>query len=197
MRGIERTRLFRADTDRTDFLVRLAALAEQGALTVYAWALPNHAHRLVRTGTRPLPRSMRSLRTGSAGAVNRRQKRVGHLFQSRDTALVVAAAPSLRDRVRYLHLHPRRANGVPALRTLARCPWTGHSALGGTGPRAWRDTRTSLGQCGPRPRAADRGDARIRGRAAFAAQRQPAGASAAPVRRPALRGAPRTARGCR
>jgi REP element-mobilizing transposase RayT len=54
VRGTERTQLFRTDTDRADFVARLAALAEQGAWTVYAWALlPNHAHLLVRTGPRP------------------------------------------------------------------------------------------------------------------------------------------------
>jgi len=62
VRGIERTAIFRDDRDRADFVARLARLAEAGALTVYAWALlPNHAHLLVRTGTRPLARSMRSL----------------------------------------------------------------------------------------------------------------------------------------
>ena len=82
VRGIERTAIFRDDTDRADFIARFAHLAEQGALTVYAWALlPNHAHLLVRTGTRPLPRRMWSLLTGYAGAFNRRHHRVGHLFQ--------------------------------------------------------------------------------------------------------------------
>jgi hypothetical protein len=58
-------------------VARLATLVEAGAWTVYAWALlPNHAHLLVRTGGRPLPRSMRSILTGYAGAFNRRHKRV-------------------------------------------------------------------------------------------------------------------------
>jgi putative transposase len=83
VRGIERTRIFRDDRNRADFVTRLAALAEQGPLTIYAWALlPNHAHLLVRTGTRPLPCSMRSLLTGYAGAFNRRHKRVGQLSES-------------------------------------------------------------------------------------------------------------------
>lgn len=34
VRGIERTALFRDETDRADFVARLARLAEQGALTV-------------------------------------------------------------------------------------------------------------------------------------------------------------------
>jgi REP element-mobilizing transposase RayT len=54
VRGLERRVIFRDDGDRVDFVARLAAVAEQGAWTVYAWALlPNHAHLLVRTGTRP------------------------------------------------------------------------------------------------------------------------------------------------
>jgi putative transposase len=69
VRGLERRVIFWDDVDCTDFVARLAALAEQGAWTVYAWALlPNHTHLLVRTGTRPLARSMRSLLTGYAAA---------------------------------------------------------------------------------------------------------------------------------
>jgi REP element-mobilizing transposase RayT len=128
--GIERTQIFRSDTDRADFVARLAALAEAGALTVYAWAcLPNHAHLLVRTGRRPLARSMRAFLTGYAGAFNRRHRRVGHLFQNRYRSIVVEAEPYLLELVRYLHLNPLRAQIVGTLRDLARYPWTGHSAL--------------------------------------------------------------------
>jgi putative transposase len=86
VRGLERRVIFRDDTDREDFITRLASLAGAGALTIYAWALlPNHAHILVRTGPRSLARSMRSLLTGYARAFNRRHKRAGHLFQNRSS----------------------------------------------------------------------------------------------------------------
>ncbi len=155
VRGIERTTIFRDDRDRADFVARLARVAEQGALTIYAWALlPNHAHLLVRTGTRPLARSMRSLLTGYAGAFNRRHKRVGHLFQNRYKSIVVEEEPYLLELVRYLHLNPLRAPVVPTLRALDRYAWTGHSALLGTVSRPWQDTRTILRQFGPTlPRA--------------------------------------------
>jgi REP element-mobilizing transposase RayT len=59
VRGLESRAIFRDDVDRADFVARLAALAEAGALTIYAWAmLPNHAHLLLRTESRPLARSM-------------------------------------------------------------------------------------------------------------------------------------------
>ena len=42
-RGIERRRIFISDKDRKDFIARLSAVAQEGALEVYAWALlPNH-----------------------------------------------------------------------------------------------------------------------------------------------------------
>jgi len=158
VRGLERRAIFRDDADRADFVGRLAALAEAGALTIYAWALlPNHAHLLVRTGSRPLARSMRSLLTGYAGAFNRRHKRVGHLFQNRYKSIVVEEEVYLLELVRYLHLNPLRAKVVPDLRALDRHSWSGHSALIGTVPRPWQETRTILSQFGPTRRRASRG----------------------------------------
>jgi len=92
---------------------------------------------------------MRSLLTGYAGAFNRRHERGGHLFQNRYKSIVVEAEPYLQELVRYLHLNPLRAQVVADLRTLDRYPWTGHSALLGTVPRAWQDTATILAQFGP------------------------------------------------
>jgi REP element-mobilizing transposase RayT len=177
VRGLERRAIFKDDADRADFVARLAALAEQGALTVSAWAvMPNHVHLLIRTGSRPLPRSMRSLLTGYAGAFNRRHKRVGHLVQNRYKSIVVEEEPYLLELVRYLHLNPLRAKLLPDLRTLDRYPWTGHSALLGTVPRPWQETQTILVQFGPTPRRA------LRAYRAFVAAGIPQG------RRPDLQG---------
>jgi REP element-mobilizing transposase RayT len=177
VRGIERTSIFRDDTDRTDFVARVAALAEAGGWTVYAWALlPNHAHLLLRTGARPLPRGMRSLLTGYAGAFNRRHHRVGHLFQNRFKSIVVEEDRYLLELVRYLHLNPLRAGVVPTLAGLERYPWSGHSALLGRRPRPWQATAAILGHF-----AARTGRARAAYRA-FVAAGVPQG------RRPELQG---------
>ncbi len=147
LRGIERRPLFRDDRDREGFVARLAQLAESGVLSVYAWALlPNHVHLLVRTGARPLARSMRSLLTGYAGAFNRRHRRTGHLFQNRYRSIVVEEEPYFLELVRYLHLNPVRAGVVPDLRALDRYPYTGHAALVGRLPRPWQATREVLGR---------------------------------------------------
>jgi len=147
IRGLERRRIFRDDQDRTDFVTRLGALAEAKALTVYAWALlPNHVHLLVRTGTRPLSRTMRSLLTGYAGAFNRRHRRAGHLFQNRYKSVVVEEEPYFLELVRYLHLNPLRAGVVKTLTELDRHPWTGHASLLGRRACPWQTTGAVLAQ---------------------------------------------------
>jgi len=55
VRGLDRQVIFRDDRDREAYLARLQGLAAHDAPTVLAWAvLPNHAHLLVRIGTRSL-----------------------------------------------------------------------------------------------------------------------------------------------
>jgi len=163
-RGMERTKIFPTDTDRTDFAERLAALCQQGHLVVYAWALmPNHFHLLVRTGTRPLAQSMKQLLTGYVVNFNRRHKRYGHLFQNRYKSIVVEEDPYLLELTRYIHLNPVRGGLVPGLRALRTYPWTGHAALLGRGDRAWQETAAVLAAFGQkRRRAIQRYEAFIR-----------------------------------
>jgi REP element-mobilizing transposase RayT len=155
VRGLDRQVIFRDDTDRAEFVRRLAAIAESSGLCVFAWALlPNHAHLLVRTGQRSLARGMRALLTGYAGAFNRRHRRVGHLFQNRYRSILVEEEAYLLELVRYLHLNPLRAGIVKDLATLARYPWSGHSALLGHVERPWQAVAEALGQYGSRTKVA-------------------------------------------
>jgi REP element-mobilizing transposase RayT len=145
VRAIAEQSLFRNDHDRDDFVARVAALVQDGAWTVYAWALlPNHAHLLVRTERRPLSRVMRALLTGYAGAFNRRHRRGGHLFQNRYKSIVVEEEPYFLELVRYLHLNPLRARVVNDLRALDRYPYTGHAAVMGTRSCPWQATQAIL-----------------------------------------------------
>ena len=155
VRGLDRQSIFRDDRDREDLLARLSTLIQAGALRVYAWALlPNHAHFLLRTAGRPLPRSMRSLLTGYAGAFNRRHRRTGHLFQNRYKSIVVEEEPYFLELIRYIHLNPLRAALVPDLRSLDQFPWGGHAALIGTREYLWQDTQEVLRQFAPTLRRA-------------------------------------------
>ena len=157
-RGIEGTKIFRKDTDREDFLSRMAKLCQEGFLTAYAWSLlESHFHLLVRTGHQPLSKSMRKLLTGYVINFNHRHKRFGHLFQNRYKSIVCQEDPYLLELTRYVHLNPVRAGVVPDMRALSRYPWTGHSVLVGRVKREWQNTNTILSYFGKR-----RKEARIR-----------------------------------
>lgn len=144
-RGIERTKIFRNQKDREDFLARLAILCRDGLVVVYAWALmPNHFHLLLRTGQQPLSTSMRKLLTGYVVNFNKRHKRSGHLFQNRYKSIVCEDDPYLLELTRYIHLNPLRAGLVDSLAELNEYPWSGHSVLMGTLHRDWQDQATVL-----------------------------------------------------
>ena len=109
VRGIERTTIFRDDTDRADFLARLASLAESGALTVYAWALlPNHAHLL--------------------GTVPRAWQATGNIL-AQFGATAPRARRAYRAFVRAGSAQGRRRALLPASRRGARGPDGGRAAI--------------------------------------------------------------------
>ena len=148
-RGIEKRKIFHDDRDRNDFLVRLAKLAQNGSLDVYAWALlPNHFHLLCKTKKRPLASSMRKLLTGYAVRFNRRHGRHGHLFQNRYKSIVCQEDAYLKELVRYIHLNLLRAKVVRDLEELNCSPWSGHLALLRNARRSWQDTEYVLSYFG-------------------------------------------------
>lgn len=144
-RGIERTNIFQNQTDRQDFVGRLATLCQDGDLIVYAWAImSNHFHILARTGQQPLAANMRRLLTGYVVNFNKRHRRSGHLFQNRYKSIICEDDPYLLELTRYIHLNPLRAGLVDSLEMLNSYPWSGHSALMGLVPREWQDSEAIL-----------------------------------------------------
>lgn len=144
-RGIARTNIFRTDADRGDFVNRLADLCLEGSLVVYAWSLlSNHFHLLVRTGRKPISRSMKKLLTGYVVNFNLRHKRSGHLFQNRYKSIICEEDPYLLELTRYIHLNPVRAGMVRDVKQLSTYRWSGHSAIMGRVKRQWQDINTIL-----------------------------------------------------
>ena len=144
-RGIEKKEIFLNETDRHDFISRLAKLAEDESMAVYAWALlPNHFHLLIKTKKRPLSSSMRKLLTGYVVNFNKRYKRHGHLFQNRYKSIVCQEDAYLMELVRYIHLNLIRIGLVRNVNELNRSPWSGHSVLMGHIKRDWQDTKYIL-----------------------------------------------------
>ena len=81
-RGNERKAVFRDDSDRNDYLSRLAHYAEKFGFRLLAYCLmDNHVHLAIETGKAPLSRIMAGLQSSYTQQFNRRHGRVGHLFQ--------------------------------------------------------------------------------------------------------------------
>jgi REP element-mobilizing transposase RayT len=151
-RGIEGRKIFLTNRDRTDFIARLAALAQDDAMAIYAWALlPNHFHLLCKTKSQPLSTSMRKILTGYVVNFNKRHNRQGHLFQNRYKSIVCQEDAYLTELARYIHLNPLRAGLVKDLTELNAFPWSGHSALMKQVDRPWQDTRYILSFFGRSP----------------------------------------------
>jgi putative transposase len=151
-RGIEGREIFLSNKDRTDFIARLAHLAQDDAMAIYAWALlGNHFHLLCKTKRQPLSASMRKLLTGYVVNFNKRHNRQGHLLQNRYKSIVCQEDAYLTELVRYIHLNPLRAGLVKDLAELSSFPWSGHSALMGQVERPWQDTRYILSFFGTTP----------------------------------------------
>ena len=141
IRGIERTVIFKNDTDREDFINRLGNLLQETETACYAWAfMTNHVHLLLRTGATSISTVMRRLLTGYAVSFNRRHRRYGHLFQNRYKSILCEKDPYLKQLVGYIHLNPFRAGMVETVQALRTYPFTGHCALMGKRDILWQDT---------------------------------------------------------
>ncbi len=155
IRGIERKKIFRDDSDRDDFLERLGKLLVESRTPCYAFALlSNHAHLLVRTGSVPIATLMRRLLTGYAVTFNHRHRRHGQLFQNRYKSILCQEDSYLLELVRYIHLNPLRAKAVADYGELERYRYAGHSVLLGYKKNDWQDTAYILGYFGRRVRSA-------------------------------------------
>jgi len=114
-RGNERRDIFFADDDRRQFLDTLGEVCTRFNWRCHAFCqMTNHYHLLVETAEANLSRGMRQLNGVYTQQVNRRHRRVGHLFQGRFTGILVQRETYLLELARYIVLNPVRARMVPA-----------------------------------------------------------------------------------
>ena len=99
---------------------------------VYAYCLmDNHCHLLVQTPEGNLSAGMRHLNGAQTQRINRRQGRVGHVFQGRYKAILVDRDAHLLELAHYVELNPVRAGMV---NSAANWVWSSYRAAVGTVP---------------------------------------------------------------
>lgn len=126
MRGVGRQLIFEDDIDKRSFLRRLRDAFSAEELCCFAWCLmDNHVHMLLEGALPILSSTMREIGSGYALYFNTRHDRVGHLFQGRFGSEPLRDDGQLLATIRYIHLNPTKAYGVP----VGEYPWSSYSEI--------------------------------------------------------------------
>ena len=113
LRGNGGQSIFTSDGDRY-FLEQLVAEGvERFGYRVHAYCwMQNHVHLVIQVGEIPLSKIVQNISFRYTRYVNKKENRVGHLFQGRYKAILVDGDGYLAELVRYVHLNPVRASLV-------------------------------------------------------------------------------------
>ena len=110
LRGNERRAIFLDDNDRKKYLELLSKHVAYGTITVLAYCLmDNYLHLLVHDETKTLSKAMRSIGISYTAYFNKKNNRVGHLFQDRFRSEAIKNEAYLFSVLRYLHQNPIKA----------------------------------------------------------------------------------------
>lgn len=112
-RGNNRRRIFGDADDYQKMLKLIADTKRKLPFYFYSYCLmPNHIHLLVERQQEAISRIMHRVLTAYSRYYNRKNGRVGHLFQKRYKAILCQSDQYLAELIRYIHLNPVRAKMV-------------------------------------------------------------------------------------
>jgi len=112
-RGNNRRRIFGDVHDYHEMLKLIADTKTKLPFYLYAYCLmPNHVHLLAERQQDAISRIMQRVLTRYSRYYNRKNGRVGHLFQKRYKAILCQSDQYLAELIRYIHLNPVRAKIV-------------------------------------------------------------------------------------
>lgn len=144
LRGNGGQDIFYEDTDRTRFFLLLQEGTERFYFRLHCFCLMNnHVHLVIQVGEIPLSRIIQNLSFRYTKYINKKKKRVGHLFQGRYKAILVDADSYLLELVRYIHSNPVRASIV---NNPLEYPWSSYPSYIGTQDMPFLTTSLVLGQ---------------------------------------------------
>lgn len=112
-RGDRREDIYLDDDDRELWLATLAHVCRRHNWICHAWCqMSNHYHLVIETVEGNLSQGMRQLNGIYTQTINRKYRRVGHVFQGRYKAILVEKDSYLLELARYVVLNPVRARMV-------------------------------------------------------------------------------------
>jgi REP element-mobilizing transposase RayT len=113
LRGNGGEKIFFSEHDRN----RLYLLIQEGIVRfkyrLHGYCLmTNHIHLIIQVGNLPLSKIVQNISFRYTKYINKKKKRIGHLFQGRYKAVLIDADTYLLELVRYIHNNPVRAGMV-------------------------------------------------------------------------------------
>jgi putative transposase len=146
-RGDRREPIYEDDQVRIQWLGVLSKACDRYNWRIHAYCLmDNHYHVLLGTVDGNLSKGMRHLNGVYTQYFNRRQDRVGHVFQGRFKAILVERESYLLELSRYVVLNPVRAGMV---KNLNDWPWSSYPAtIGQSVASDWLETDWLLSHFG-------------------------------------------------
>ncbi len=146
LRGNGGQDIFYAKADRSRLYLLFQEGVQRYGHRIHSFCLmSNHLHLVVQVSHIPLSKILQNISFRYTRYINKRKKRIGHLFQGRYKAILIDADSYLLELVRYIHNNPLRAG-------LATKPeqyqWSSHRAYLGREAIAWLSTDFVLSQFG-------------------------------------------------
>lgn len=135
LRGNNGRDIFFMDEDRCRMCLLLQQTAERFGHIIEAYCfMTNHIHLAIRVAEINLSKFMHYLAFRYARYINRKYKRVGHLFQGRFLSVLVDDIDYLKELIRYIHLNPVRAKIVSNPENYL---WSSHRVYLGVDQLVW------------------------------------------------------------
>jgi len=135
LRGNNGQPIFFSEGDKSRMCLLLQQGTERFGHSIEAFCfMCNHIHLAVRVSEASISRIIHHLSFRFTRYINRRYKRVGHLFQGRFKSILVNNEDYLKELARYIHLNPVRAGLVADPQHYT---WSSHRAYLGMDEFVW------------------------------------------------------------
>ena len=135
LRGNNRQPIFFSDQDKCRLCLLLQQGVERFGHRIHGYCfMNNHVHLVLQTGEISISHIIQHLSFRYTRYINRKENRIGHLFQGRFKAILIDDTEYLLELVRYVHLNPVRARLVTDPKNYL---WSGHRAYLGLESLLW------------------------------------------------------------
>ena len=135
LRGNDGQPIFFSDGDRYQMCLLMQEGIERFGHSIFSYCfMTNHVHFAIKVNDTSLSSIIQNLAFRYTRYINKKQGRIGHLFQGRFKSILVDKNRYLNELIRYIHLNPVRANLVNLPENY---PWSTHRAYLSLDKYAW------------------------------------------------------------